>query len=100
MMNENKLARIADYAETHYFADEMNAGRWIDATEPDPDPMVSTSIRLPKSLLDWLRNQAAERGVKHTALIRLWLEEKRGGAVDANERIRRLEEAVFHKTIA
>ena len=92
-----KLEEAAAYAETHDLADEMDGGQWIDATEPDPDPMISTSLRLPQSLLDWVRQQAAEQGIKHTALIRIWLEQKRGGTVDINQRVRRLEAAVFHK---
>lgn len=97
-MNESKLEGIAAYAESHDFADEMQNGTWHDAEERDPDPMISTSLRLPKSLLDWVRAEAEESHVKHTALIRKWIEEKRSGSSDIASRVARLEEAVFRRT--
>ncbi len=35
-------AEIAGYADSHDFADEMRAGRLVEAGEVDPDSMVST----------------------------------------------------------
>ena len=51
--------------------------RAVLETDVDPDPMVTTSLRLPKSLLDWVRGQAEEQGLKPTALLRRWVEERR-----------------------
>lgn len=97
MKTMNKLEKAAAYADTHDLADLMEQGHWVENTQPDSDPMVSTSLRLPKSLLDWVRQQAADQGIKHhTALIRIWLEQKRGNVIDINHRLRRLEKAVFH----
>lgn len=48
----SKLDKIAKYAETHDFSTEMEQGVWEDDTQTDP--MVTTSVRLPKSLLDWV----------------------------------------------
>ncbi len=66
-----------------------------------PDPMITTSLRLPKSLLDWVREQAAAEHTKPTALIRRWIEQRRDDdsltAGGATARIERLEQAVFHK---
>jgi hypothetical protein len=73
----------------------MEGGRW--ETEVDPDPMVTTSLRLPKSLLDWIRSQAAAEHVKPTALIRQWIEERRAsGDQSVAARLARLENHVFH----
>jgi hypothetical protein len=71
--------------------------RGVIETDVGLDPMVTTSIRLPKSLLDWVRVQAAAENLKATALIRKWIEEQRHnngcpGSVDA--RLQRLEEIV------
>jgi hypothetical protein len=39
------------------------------------DPMITTSLRLPQSVLDRVRVLAARDGVKPTALIRRWTEQ-------------------------
>ncbi|MHB8246588.1 MAG: hypothetical protein ACYDGN_14810 [Acidimicrobiales bacterium] len=94
----SKLDEIAAHADTHDFADEMQQGVWDDDTEADP--MVTTSLRLPKSLLDWIREQAGEQHVRPSVLIRQCLEQRRdtggaAGAEDLASRVGRLEEAVF-----
>jgi predicted DNA-binding protein len=38
--------------------------------------MVSTSIRLPRSLMQRVRQRAAEAGVPTTTLMRQWLEDR------------------------
>ncbi|MGH9063853.1 MAG: hypothetical protein ACRD0L_07790 [Acidimicrobiales bacterium] len=93
-----KLDEIAAHAESHDFAAEMEQGAWEDDTEPDP--MVTTSLRLPKSLLDWVRERAADQHVRPSVLIRQWVEQRReagGGAgiEDLASRVERLEQAVF-----
>jgi len=67
--------------------------------------MIITSLRLPKSLLDWVRDQAAAEVLRPSALLRRWIEERRddtGGSRvtgsevgDLAERVRRLEEIVL-----
>lgn len=93
------LDEIAEYTQTHDFSADMERGVWEDDTEADP--MVTTSLRLPKSLLDWIRDQAASRHVRPSALIRQWLEQQRDGASPLvveglAARVSRLETAVFH----
>lgn len=39
--------------------------------------MIVTLVRLPKSLLDWVREQATAEQIKPTALIRRWIEDRR-----------------------
>lgn len=94
----SKLDELAEYADSHDFSTEMESGVW--ETETDPDPMVTTSLRLPKSLLDWVRAQASEQHVPPTTLIRQWIEQRRdaGGqasVADLTARVNRLEHAVF-----
>jgi hypothetical protein len=57
--------------------------------------MITTSLRLPKSLLDWVRDQAAADGSRPTALIRRWIEQRRDGTETLAERVHRLEEIVL-----
>lgn len=97
----SKLDEIAEYAQAHDFAAEMEQGTWEEDTEPDP--MVTTSVRLPKSLLDWVREQATNQHVRPSVLIRQWLEQQRDTDTseeieDLATRVSRLEEAVFPNT--
>lgn len=99
----SKLDEIAEYAQTHNFSTDMEQGVW--ETDTQADPMVTTSVRLPKSLLDWVRQQAAAQHVRPSVLIRQWIEQYRdagGGAEIANlaARMDRLERAVFPDTTA
>jgi Arc/MetJ-type ribon-helix-helix transcriptional regulator len=94
----SKLDEIAQYAQTHDFAAEMQDGVWED--EVAADPMVTTSVRLPKSLLDWVREQAEREHMRPSVLIRQWLEQRRevrasASVEDLAVRVARLEEAVF-----
>ena len=98
----SKLDEIADYAERHDFAAEMEQGSW--EADTDADPMITTSVRLPKSLLDWVRQRAAAQHVRPSVLIRQWIEQRRDaeaeGAGDLAVRVERLERAVFRDTRA
>jgi hypothetical protein len=99
----SKLDEIADYAEHHDFATEMEQGSWEAGT--DADPMITTSVRLPKSLLDWVRRSAAAQHVRPSVLIRQWIEQHRDAAETEDTaglaaRVERLEQAVFRDTRA
>ncbi len=94
----SKLNDVASYAEGHDFAAEMEQGTWEAGT--DADPMITTSVRLPKSLLDWVRQRAAAQHVRPSVLIRQWIEQQRDedgpeAAGDLLARVERLERAVF-----
>jgi Arc/MetJ-type ribon-helix-helix transcriptional regulator len=94
----SKLDDIADHAQSHDFSDDMEQGVW--ETETETDPMITTSVRLPKSLLDWVRDQAAAQHVRPSVLIRQWIEQRRdaGGRSGLDKlaaRVERLEHAVF-----
>lgn len=74
-MGERKLDELREHFDAADLTDAVDTAVW--ETEVDTDPMVVTSVRLPKSLLDWLRERAAAEQVKPTALIRRWIEERR-----------------------
>jgi hypothetical protein len=62
---EADLEALANYYDTHDTAEEMDGdGVWV---EP---PMVTTSLRLPKPLMDALKADAGEQHIRHTALMR------------------------------
>jgi uncharacterized protein (DUF4415 family) len=92
-METQKLAELRDYYDNHSTAADMGDATW--ETEVEPDPMVTTSLRLPKSVLDWVRAQAEVEHTKPTALIRRWIEERQAGTAGVDERLARLERAVF-----
>ncbi len=94
----SKLDEIAGYAEHHDFGAEMEQGSWEPGT--DADPMITTSVRLPNSLLDWVRHSAAAQHVRPSVLIRQWIEQHRDAAEarepgDLAARVERLERIVF-----
>jgi hypothetical protein len=93
MTEPTKLQRLAEYYDTHDTSEELERAALVD--EPmDPDPMVSLSLRLPKSLLDWVRAQARTEHTKPTQLIRRWIEERRSAEPSLEQRVRRLEDLV------
>lgn len=109
------IAALREHHDTKSTARELadeGAGRW--ETDVDHDPMITTSMRLPKSILDQVRERAAVVGLKPTALIRAWIENAVAGppsvptvppqhsgnalekrAADIDDRLTRLEHAVF-----
>ena len=70
-----RVAALREYYDTT--DQSMMIDRAVLETDVATDPMVTTSLRLPKSLLDWVRDQAEEQDMKPTALIRRWVEERR-----------------------
>lgn len=95
-MDDKTMHELRAHYDTQNTASEMDDGTW--ETEVQADPMVTTSPRLPKSLLDWVREQADSQQQKPTALIRRWIEERRANGDppdDVTARLKRLEDAVF-----
>jgi hypothetical protein len=58
---KKRLDEIAEYAETHDFAHDI-AERGVWESDTESDPLVTTSLRLPKSLLDWVPRPGREGG--------------------------------------
>lgn len=102
-MNQQKIDELRDYYDTTDTSDQMDGGTW--ETDVEDNPMITTSLRLPKDVLDWVRAVAAAEHVKPTALIRQWVEEQHQGDyrirrasgqdMKVEQRLRRLEHAVF-----
>lgn len=77
----SELEALATYYDEHDTADEMEDGRWVE-------PMVTTSLRLPRELFDQLKEDARREGKRHTAYIREILERSqkvREDSADAGE---------------
>ena len=98
-MDEQKLAQLRDHYDATDLSAEIERAHW--ETDVEPDPMVTTSLRLPKSVLDWVRQQAEVEHVKPTALIRRWIEQQREErAADVSGRLERLVERLEVAVVA
>jgi hypothetical protein len=89
-----ELERLAEYYDTHDTGAEMESGDWVD-----PQPMATTSLRLPVEVIEQLKRQARARHLRYTSYVRSILEgAARGGAppeiADITERLERIERAV------
>ncbi|BBX97727.1 hypothetical protein [Mycobacterium lacus] len=73
-MNHDKLNELRDYYDNTDVANEF-ADAEMD-THTTGEVMVSTSIRLPQSLVDKVRRQAGALGIPATTLMRQWVVEK------------------------
>lgn len=92
-----ELQRLAEYYETHDTSAEMEHGEWVE-----PQPMATTSLRLPVEVIDQLKRQARARHVRYTSYVRSILEQAASGGpqaelADITERLERIERAVTHK---
>jgi predicted DNA-binding protein len=78
-MDSKKLRRYYDKTDMSESIEDAE----IDDYVMDPNEvMVSTSIRLPRSLMQRIRERAAELGVPATALVRQWVIERIGTKKD------------------
>ena len=89
-----ELERLAEYYDTHDTSTEMDNGDWVE-----PQPMVTTSLRLPADVIDQLKQQARTRHVRYTTYVRAILEHAaRGGSLtewaEITERLDRIERAL------
>ena len=94
---EAELERLAEYYDTHDTSAEMEPGRWVE-----PQPMATTSLRLPVDVIEELKRQAQARHVRYTSYVRSILERAaRGGGppeiADITERLERIERAVTER---
>ncbi|MFE7560651.1 CopG family antitoxin [Kitasatospora sp. NPDC057500] len=72
--NGADLEALAEFYETHELTEDD-----IMAAEPaEPIPtesvMITTSLRLPKPVMDEVRRRAQARGIKPTVIMREWIE--------------------------
>ena len=101
--SEADLRDLADFYADHDVSEEIGSGDVVT-----PEPMVTTSLRLPSDIVERLRAEAAARGIRYTSLIRdvllAYLEEAEPSSRtlearlddverDHDRRLRRLEDA-------
>ena len=80
-MDQNKINELREYYDNTDVAEHFREAE-LDTRTPS-EVLVSTSIRLPQSLVDKVREQAADLGIPATALMRQWVIEKATAAQDA-----------------
>ena len=80
-MDERKIAELREHYDNSDVADHFADARM--QTQTADEVMVSTSIRLPRSLMNQVREQAAALGVPATALMRQWVVERAGNPAAA-----------------
>ncbi|MFC4560333.1 hypothetical protein ACFO4E_00530 [Nocardiopsis mangrovi] len=82
-MDPKRLEEIAAWADEHDFSEEIAESVPNDGAVENP--MVTTSLRVPRNVMRGLRSAAEERGVKVTVLMREWLEERLGAEAAREE---------------
>lgn len=73
-MDDEKLNALRDFYDNADVASEFEAA--IPDDTVTTEVMVSTSIRLPQSLVEKVRDQAARLGIPATTLMRQWVIER------------------------
>jgi predicted DNA binding CopG/RHH family protein len=94
---EAELERLAEYYDTHDTSAEMETGDWVE-----PQPMATTSLRLPVEVIDQLKRQARARHIRYTSYVRSILERAAHDGTspeiaDITERLERIERAVTER---
>jgi predicted DNA binding CopG/RHH family protein len=89
-----ELEELVNYYDSHDTSADMEHGEWVE-----PQPMATTSLRLPADVIDELKQQARARHVRYTSHVRSILERAaRGGPppeiADITERLDRIERAI------
>lgn len=88
------LERLAGYYGDHDTSEEMGHGEWVE-----PQPMATTSLRLPAEVIGQLKRQAKDRHLRYTSYVRLILERAAAAdpqpeLADITERLERIERAL------
>ncbi|MGW6918122.1 CopG family antitoxin [Kitasatospora sp. NPDC054939] len=65
---------VAEYYDTHELTEEEIASAEQGPVREAESVMITTSLRLPKPVMDEVRRRARARGVKPTAIMREWIE--------------------------
>ena len=89
-----ELEQLAGYYDSHDTSAEMEHGAWVE-----PQPMATTSLRLPAEVISQLKRQAQARHIRYTSYVRSILERAANGTpppemADITERLERIEQAV------
>jgi uncharacterized protein YdiU (UPF0061 family) len=72
--DRQQLERIAHEYEAGDASADLERAEYDDSTVAEP--MVTTSLRLPKPVMDAVRAAADARGVRPTTLMREWVEQQ------------------------
>ncbi len=70
-MDQDEIDQLRDHYDTTDVAEHFTGATL--RTDKASEVLVSTSIRLPQSLMNQVRAQAAELGIPATTLIRQWI---------------------------
>ena len=73
-MTSDRIKKLREHYDNRDDPDAVERGEWHEST--DKEIMVSTSIRLPQSLMKNVRAQAEKEGIAATTLMRRWVIEK------------------------
>ena len=89
-----ELEQLAEYYGSHDTSREMEHGEWVE-----PQPMATTSLRLPAEVISQLKRQAKARHLRYTSYVRLILERAattgpQPELADISERLERIERAI------
>ncbi len=79
------LERVAEHYQTHDTSADLERAEYDGGTTAEP--MITTSLRLPKPVMDAIRGVADVRGMRATALMREWLEQRLAEDADAGEQV-------------
>ncbi|MGQ0778535.1 MAG: CopG family antitoxin [Pseudonocardiales bacterium] len=74
-MDAQQLHDLAEYYDSTDLTGHIEQATW-EEPEPVTEPMVTYALRLPKPIIDQIRDAADARGVKVSALMREWLQER------------------------
>lgn len=79
-MDRSELEELRDYYDTTGLPESVERSRYEDSRTDEV--MVSTSIRLPRSLMQQVRERAAAAGVPATTLMRQWVTDQLAASPD------------------
>jgi hypothetical protein len=75
-MDDKTIDELREYYDTHDVTEGTTDADWELIPADSSDVLVSTSIRLPKPLIDQVRERAEQAGMPTTALMRQWIIER------------------------
>lgn len=73
-MNKDKLSELREYYDNSSLPDSVD--RAVRDDQIADEVLVSTSIRLPRSLMEQVRRRAELAGVPATTLMRQWITDR------------------------
>lgn len=84
-MNHNDLEQTAAFYDTHDTSADLERAEFDDSVVAEP--MITTSLRVPKPVMDGIRAAAEARGMRATVLMREWIEERLARESESAEQV-------------